>query len=393
MGDEVISSRPPVVGQRLALSISDIGFGGEGVARHNDFVIFVSFVLEGEEVEAEVVEVKKQFARARLLAILKSSPWRVAAPCRYFGECGGCQYQHMDYERQLEVKGKQVADLMERIGGFSRDLVDAVIPCPQPYHYRNRVMVRSYWNKAKQALDIGFLRADSRQVVDIEECQIAEPELNAELQGIRSKPPARPGLKFVLRKLPEGWVVPPDSFFQNNFFLLPRLVAAVRDRIRDSGSRFLVDAYCGVGFFGLELADALEAFIGVEVDQNAIKAARQNAAARGCRNGQFIQGRAELLLPELLRRFDAKATSVLIDPPRTGCPPESLESLRRNRPRQILYVSCHPATLARDLNALCADGVFELARVTPLDMFPQTQHVECVADVRLSARDSVTGSV
>lgn len=393
MGDEVISSQPPVVGQRLALSISDIGFGGEGVARHNDFVIFVPFVLAGEEVEAEVVEVKKQFARARLLAILKSSPWRVAAPCRYFGECGGCQYQHMHYERQLEVKGKQVADLMERIGGFSRDLVDAVIPCPQPYHYRNRVMVRSYWNKSKQALDIGFLRADSRQVVDIEECQIAEPELNAELQGIRSKPPARPGLKFVLRKLPDGWVVPADSFFQNNFFLLPRLVAAVRDRIQDSGSRFLVDAYCGVGFFGLELADALEAFIGVEVDHNAIKSARQNAAARGCRNGQFIQGRAELLLPELLRRFDATATSVLIDPPRTGCPPESLGSLRRNRPRQILYVSCHPATLARDLNALCADGVFELARVTPLDMFPQTQHVECVADVRLAARDSVTGSV
>jgi 23S rRNA (uracil1939-C5)-methyltransferase len=130
----------------------------------------------------------------------------------------------------------------------------------------------------------------------------------------------------------------------------------------------------------------------VEVDHNAIKAARQNASARGCRNGQFIQGRAELLLPELLRRFDAKSTSVLIDPPRTGCPPESLESLRQNRPRQILYVSCHPATLARDLNALCADGVFELARVTPLDMFPQTQHVECVADVRLAARDSVTGS-
>jgi tRNA/tmRNA/rRNA uracil-C5-methylase (TrmA/RlmC/RlmD family) len=391
MGDEAISSSPPAVGQRLSLVVSDIGFGGEGVARHNDFVLFIPFVLAGEEVVAEVVEVKKNFARARLVTIHKASASRVTPPCRYFGECGGCQYQHMAYPLQLEVKRKQVADLMERIGGFSSALVGEIVPCPQAYHYRNRIMVRSYWNKQKQGFDLGFLRADSRQVVDIEECQIAEPELNSQLQALRSKPPARPGLKFVLRKLPENWVVPADSFFQNNFILLPQLVTVVRERLEQSGARFLIDAYCGVGFFGLELAESLEAFIGVEVDHHAIKAARQNAAGRGCRNGQFIQGRAELLLPELLRRFDADATAVLMDPPRTGCPPESLEALRRNRPRQVLYVSCHPATLARDLNALCADGVFELARVTPLDMFPQTQHVECVADVRLAARDPAAG--
>ncbi len=297
----------------------------------------------------------------------------------------------MQYALQLEVKRKQVIDLMERIGGFSRAVVGEVVPCPQAYHYRNRIMVRSYWNKARQALDIGFLRADSRQVVDIDECQIAEPELNEELQRVRRQPPPRGGLKVVLRKFPPGWVVPPDSFFQNNFFLLPELVAAVRARIRSSGARFLIDAYCGVGFFGLELAGVVESFIGVEVDHHAIKSARQNAAARDCRNGQFIEGRAELLLPELLRRLRAEATCVLIDPPRTGCPPVALESLRQNRPRQILYVSCHPATLARDLNVLCAGGVFELAHVTPLDMFPQTQHVECVADVRLAARDPAAG--
>jgi tRNA/tmRNA/rRNA uracil-C5-methylase (TrmA/RlmC/RlmD family) len=391
MGDETISSSPLAVGQRLSLVVSDVGFGGEGVARHDDFVVFIPFVLTGEEVEAEIVEVKKHFARARLIAILKPSDLRVTPPCRYFGECGGCQYQHMAYSLQLVVKRKQVVDLLERIGGFSSALVGELVPCPQSFHYRNRIMVRSYWNKAKQGFDVGFLRADSRQVVDIEECQIAESELNEQLQVLRRKPPARAGLKFVLRKLPGGWVVPPDSFFQNNFFLLPQLVTAVRERLEESGARYLIDAYCGVGFFGLELAASLEAFIGVEVDHHAIKAARQNAAARGCRNGHFIQGRAELLLAQLLQRFPSDATAVLIDPPRTGCPPESIEALRRNRPRQILYVSCHPATLARDLNALCADGVFELARVTPLDMFPQTQHVECVADVRLAARDPVAG--
>jgi 23S rRNA (uracil1939-C5)-methyltransferase len=176
--------------------------------------------------------------------------------------------------------------------------------------------------------------------------------------------------------------VPPDSFFQNNFFLLPKLVETVRARLRDGGTQFLVDAYCGVGFFGIEVGDLVESFVGVEIDHQAIKAAKRNAAAHGRTNGEFIEGRAEQLLPGILQRFDAGATSILIDPPRTGCPPAGLDSLRASRPAQVLYVSCHPATLARDLNALCADGVFELKSVTPLDMFPQTQHVECVADLR-----------
>ena len=129
----------------------------------------------------------------------------------------------------------------------------------------------------------------------------------------------------------------------------------------------------------------MEAFAGVEIDHAAILAAKANAAARGLTNGQFIEGDAERLLPTILKRFAAEATTVVIDPPRTGCPPSGLEALRKAGPAQVLYVSCHPATLARDLNALCAGGVFSLRNVTPLDMFPQTQHVECVADLRRGA--------
>jgi 23S rRNA (uracil1939-C5)-methyltransferase len=183
--------------------------------------------------------------------------------------------------------------------------------------------------------------------------------------------------------MPEGWVVPRDSFFQNNFFLLPELVNTVRSYFMDSGSRFLIDLYCGVGFFGIELADLADAFLGVELDKKAVQSARQNAERRGITNGDFQMGPAEELLPHVLQSFPAKDTTVLIDPPRTGCPASGLELLRETKPKQILYVSCHPATLARDLNALCAGGVYEVKRVKPLDMFPQTQHVECVADVRL----------
>jgi len=385
MSETALSPHAP--GQRVIVTITDIAFGGEGVGRIAQFVVFVPFVVLGEEVEAELTEVKKHFARARLIRVIKSSPDRVTPQCRYFGECGGCQYQHIDYPRQLELKHKQIADLFERIGGFPKGVVSPVVPCPQPYHYRNRIMIRSQWNKPEQKLNIGFIRADSRLVVDLDECQIAEPALNEQIRHVRANPPPKGGLKVVLRIPPEDWQVPRDSFFQNNFFLLPRLVETVRERLRDAGSRFLIDAYCGVGFFGIAAGDLVESFLGVEVDHQAIKSARVNALKHGRTNGEFLEGRAEELLPEMLQRFDAAKTTILIDPPRTGCPPVGLESLRQNRPAQVLYVSCHPATLARDLNVLCADGVFELRNVTPLDMFPQTQHVECVADLRL-ARNS-----
>ena len=370
------------IGQRLLVTITDLAFGGEGVARVHDFVVFVSFVIVGEEVEVEIIEVKKNFARAKLLQVLKPSLLRVQPPCSYFGECGGCQYQHLAYEAQLEIKRKQVRDLFERVGGFSRELVKSVVPCPKQYGYRNRIMIRSQWNKPEQRLNIGFIRHDNRLVVDIEECRISEPALNEQIRHVRAHPPPKGGLKVVLRVAPEGWEVPRDSFFQNNFFLLPKLVDTVRECILDSGIRSLIDTYCGVGFFGIELADIVASFTGIELDAQAIKAAQRNAATRGVTNGQFISGATEELLPTLLQRFQAHETALLLDPPRAGCRPATLRLLREARPAQIIYVSCHPATLARDLNVLCAGSVFELKQVIPLDMFPQTQHVECVADLR-----------
>ena len=170
-------------GAKLKLTIDDIAFGGEGVGRVDDFVVFVPFVAPGETVEVELTEVKKRFARARLLRVLQPSPERAAPACPYFGECGGCQYQHLDYPAQLRIKHKQIADLFQRIGGFDGALIDPVTPCPQPYGYRNRIMIRSQWDKFKQGLNIGFIRADNRLVVDIQECKIAEPALSAANPG------------------------------------------------------------------------------------------------------------------------------------------------------------------------------------------------------------------
>jgi len=401
---------PLKIGDQFTLTIHDIAFGGEGVGRLNieprdeervsragsssildprlstldgsSMVVFVPFVLVGEVVAVEIREVKKHFARARLLRVVQPSPERVEPACRYFGACGGCQYQHVDYAAQLQFKQKQIADLFEHVGKFPPDLVAPVVPCPQPFGYRNRIMIRSQWNKPEQKLNIGFVRWDCGLVEDIEECKIAEPALNQEIRRVRQNPPPKGGIKVVLRIPPENWDVPPDSFFQNNFFLLPKLVETVREFLRASGARHLVDLYCGVGFFSIELAEAVESFVGVEYDQRAIQSARHNAAARKIGNGRFIAATVEEVLPELRKRVSPQMTTVILDPPRKGCLPRTLEFLREMKPAQIVYVSCHPATMARDLNILCGNGVFDLRRVTPLDMFPQTQHVECVADVR-----------
>ena len=373
---------PLKIGDKITLTIHDVAFGGEGVGRIEEFVVFIPFVITGETVLAEITEVKKNFARGRLLQVEKPSPERTTPECQYFTHCGGCQYQHISYPVQLAMKQRQIADLFERIGKIARSVVAPVIPCPAPYGYRNRIMIRSQWNGRAKKLEIGFIRADNNYVEDIEECKIAEPALNEQLREVRANPPPKGGIKVVLRVQPENWEVPPDSFFQNNFFLLPKLVETVREFLAAGGSRHLIDLYCGVGFFGIETAGSVESFVGVEYDQRAIHAARQNAAARQITNGEFIAAKVEEALPELLQKFSTDKTAVILDPPRKGCWPETLALLRQNRPAQIIYVSCHPATMARDLNILCGDGVFELARVQPLDMFPQTQHVECVADLR-----------
>ncbi len=290
---------------KLTLTIHDLAFGGEGVGRIEDFVVFVPFVIVGETVEAEITEVKKNFARAKLLRVVTPSPERVAPECRYFGACGGCQYQHIDYAAQLRFKHKQIADLFERVGKISRAVVAPVIPCPSPYGYRNRIMIRSQWNGPAKKLEIGFIRTDNQFVEDIEECKIAEPALNEQIKQVRANPPPKGGIKVVLRVQPEDWEVPQDSFFQNNFFLLPKLVETVREFLKAGGARHLIDLYCGVGFFGIEAADVVESFVGVEYDQLAIAAARQNAASRKITNGEFIAAKVEDVLPELLQKFSA----------------------------------------------------------------------------------------
>jgi tRNA/tmRNA/rRNA uracil-C5-methylase (TrmA/RlmC/RlmD family) len=301
--------------------------------------------------------------------------------CQYFGECGGCQYQHVDYEAQQRIKLEQVRNLFQRIGGFEPEVVRDLIPSPMPFSYRNRIMIRRQWDKNRQQAVYGFLRAQSRLAFDLERCEIAEEALNEQLLEMRKNPPPRNMQKVVLRMMPDDWEIHRESFFQNNFHLLPKLVEVVRERLSDAGTKHLVDAYCGIGFFSISLADLLESFVGIDIDKQCILPARKNLEARGIDNGEFLLGKTEEHMDALLERFPAEDTTIILDPPRKGCRKEGLEMLLKAKPRQVIYVSCHPATLARDLKWLCDNG-YALQSVTPLDMFPQTQHVEGVSDLR-----------
>ena len=371
------------IGDLVDLEITDVAFGGEGVGRFEGFVVFVPFVITGEKVEARITEIHKQFARAELFKIIKASAHRLNPECGFYGECGGCQYQHIAYEEQLRIKHKQVSDLFERIGGQPKDVVMQVAACRSPFHYRNRIMVRSQYNRETKEMNVGFLRHQSRLVVDVPECAIAEPELNKAMQKVRIDPPRKNGVKFTLRVYPEQWDLPPDSFFQVNFHQLPTMVNAVGDLLLDADTKYLIDAYCGVGFFSLSLAEKVESYVGVEVDHRAILSARKNAETMKRSNGSFIQAPTEDVIDDLVAKFQPEMTTIILDPPRKGCHASILEVLQRTKPKQIIYVSCHPATLSRDVKSLCSNGLFRVNKVAPLDMFPQTQHVECVTDIRL----------
>ena len=320
----------------LELVIDDIAFGGKGVGRVEGKAVFVPFTIEGERVTARVVREKKSFAEAELVKVTEASAQRVAPQCPYFGRCGGCSYQHMSYEHQLHWKSRQVRQALRRIGKFREPPLRPIVPSPQDYQYRNRITVH-----VEKGI-VGFFRHDAHRLIDIERCPISLPEVNDELTVLRARHP-RDG-HYTLRA---ALISPNESL--------------------------LIDAYCGAGFFAKRLLAKFPRVVGLDWDIHAIAAAEANATEAEA----YIAGDLALHLGEHLRQADPKTTTVVVDPPATGLAEDVREVLRRNPPRTLLYVSCNPPTLARDLADL--GPTFALESVTPFDMFPQTAEIEVLA--------------
>jgi 23S rRNA (uracil1939-C5)-methyltransferase len=342
----------------LPLEIHDVAFGGKGVARHNGKVYFVPFTIPGEKVSARVVRQKKNFGEAELSAVEMASPDRVAPPCPYFGECGGCSYQHIAYARQLQIKAAQVEQTLRRVGRMEKVPMRPIIGAPRPYGYRNRIRVHSEGGVT------GFFAYDARVLVDIEQCALAVPEVNRALRRLRETP-VREG-DYSLRAPGGG-----PYFEQTNPEVAALLIETIRASVRGKG--VLVDAYCGAGLFARALADRFEKVVGIEESVAAVESARRSAQP----HESYIAGEVGAHLGEVLSLHAPGQTTLLVDPPTEGLAPRVCDLLLGGAPAEVIYVSCNPGTLARDLAALGSS--YELLGVTPLDMFPQTAEIEVVA--------------
>jgi tRNA/tmRNA/rRNA uracil-C5-methylase (TrmA/RlmC/RlmD family) len=351
------------------LKIEDVAFGGKGVAREKGKAVFVPFTIEGELVSAEIVREKKHFAEAELVNVREPSPDRIQPQCPYFGDCGGCAYQHITYEHQLAIKWRQVRDVLQRIGKLKDVPMRPMIPSPEQYGYRNRITVH-----AREGV-VGFFRRDSNRLIDIESCPISRDEVNRALAELRAQPQVHDG-HYTLR-VPSG----PRVFSQTNEAVANALHHLISQFI-PAAQELLIDAYCGAGFFAKGLLDKFVRIIGIDWDKFAIKAAKENTTAKET----YIAGDVDLELERLRSTtptFQREKTTLIIDPPATGLTTKTPQAIVDLAPATLIYVSCNPATLARDLREL--QNKFTINSVTPLDMFSQTAEIEVVAHLQTSS--------
>jgi len=395
------------VGDIVEITTERLTYGGDAIARHEGLAIFVPFAAPDEKLRVRIIERKNRFARATIEQIVEPSPSRREPPCKYFGDCGGCQLQHLDYSTQLESKTRFVRDALERIAQI-RWPDKIVIRSANEFGYRGRAQLKIDPRRRR----IGFNRAASNDICDVETCAVLVPELEEALHSLRSTienrtatnesrtfrsqieiaagddrvafEPAIENLQGGPVRRSVGQYVynfSASTFFQGNIELL---AALIDEAVGHQSGKLAVDLYAGVGLFTIPLGRTFERVIGVEGNETASRFASQNIAENGAGNVEFHTSSVESWLKNAVDNKFASPDLLLLDPPRAGAS-EALSNMIALRPSNIVYVSCDPATLARDLKSLTAEG-YGLSQVTAIDLFPQTYHVETVATLKRSVR-------
>lgn len=393
-------------GEVVGMTIDNIAFGGAGVGRVRGMVVFVPFTMTGEEVEVEIRSVRKRYALGILRHILTPSAWRIEPACRYYGSCGGCQLQHMAYERQLDLKERQVGEIFSRLGKCQTPPVCQIIPSSRQLHYRGKADYHIMTTPAGRFLRMGFKSIEENDVLDITRCEIVEESINLSCRVLREglQRRTRPCLKerqtiwsspeegkiipvpgehreaTLLTKIvkKQRLVVPYEGFFQVNTTLVDALVDQVLLLADLKGGETVLDGYCGVGLFSLFLAVSAASILGIDFNGAAVQAAVFNLREAGFDNAVFLRGDVGGVMRQRSAQGNAKADIVILDPPRSGCAREVLDAVKGMAPSKVIYISCNPATQARDIRYLMDNG-FSLSRLQPIDMFPQTGHIEVVA--------------
>lgn len=436
----------------LTLDIIDMGVNGEGIAKHENVVIFVPFALVGEKVKAQIINTKSSFYVAKLVEVVSESPFRVTPPCPVFRKCGGCSLQHLKYEKQLEFKTNLVKNNLKRIGGIET----VVLPCiasDVQYAYRNKIQMPVGANGG--GFVIGMFANYSHRIVPTNVCLLQDSETNKIIQivnefmsennisgyneqtgkGVVRHIVARTlnnqilivlvingknvkNIEKLIEKLNKNYEnfglylntnlkqtnvilgeefkhvhglnslknteygisyeILPQSFMQVNNFIKTKIYEKVFEIINQNDFDVVIDAYSGAGLLSAMMAKVAKQVIGIEIVQPAVECANLLAKHNNLTNMVNICGDCAVELPKVILKLENKKSCVVLDPPRKGCDKIVLESIKNSNPDFIIYISCNPATLARDLKILTENSQFSINFVQPYDMFPQTPHVETV---------------
>lgn len=462
-------------GSEVELLIESAAFKGKGVAKHNNLAVFVPDTAPGDKVLARIVKRKKSYREAKLLEILEPSPDRIDPRCRHASQCGGCTWQHLPYQIQLQIKQQQVADHMERIAHLDPSIVRTIIGCEDEFYYRNKMeysfgtrrwLSQEEIERDEYVDDSGFsagLHAPGRfdKILNLKECHLQdpvsfnildalrgyclqsgipaydtfsnsgfmrhlvirtsghtddlmvnlvtnshEPELIQEMAAhLLSKFPSITTIVNNINDQPNPTAVgrvqhiihgpgtitdsigkhtfkiDPNAFFQTNTKQAEKLYETARKFGGFQDHEILYDLYCGVGTLSLYMSKDVKKVIGVELVEVAVNNARANAAANNVKNAEFHLGDMKDTLNEHLLSKTGKPDCILTDPPRSGMHPDVVNELIRLKIPRIIYVSCNPSTMARDLKEL--KETYNVESVQPVDMFPQTYHIEAVTRLTL----------
>ncbi|MBN1543473.1 23S rRNA (uracil(1939)-C(5))-methyltransferase RlmD [candidate division KSB1 bacterium] len=461
-------------GDELELTIEDLAFGGQGVARVDKWVVFVERTLPGQKIRARIVKKRKNYLQAHVTALLSPSPHQIAPECAHFGDCGGCLLQNLDYSQQLAAKTDQVVDALQRLGGFRDVTVDPIIPSRELYFYRNKMefsFSRSRWltpceiasgaDLTQEGLFLGLhAKGFYDKIIDIVDCRLIDPLANEIVDAVRefARQSGLPAYStrdhngfyrfLVLRrsKRVDEWMVnlitrdyndlivaeftrqmtqrfpqitsllmsttaskaavafseqetvlagkstidekigdwvfeiSSNSFFQTNSMQAAVLYEQVRRDARLTGGENVYDLYCGAGTISIFMSRDAARVTGFEAIPSAVNDAQRNCVRNRVDNCEFVAGDLKDLLADTDFRLHqhGKPDVMIIDPPRSGMHSKTVEAILQLAPQRIVHVSCNPTTLARDLQILCRTD-YQLLKVTPVDMFPHTAHIEAVA--------------
>lgn len=434
--------------------VDNLGSNGEGIGKIAGYTIFVEGALPEEEIEVKIIKTKKNYGFGKLVKILKPSSERIEPVCEIFNKCGGCDIQHLSYERQLEYKKQKVEDALSRIGEIVDVKVENTIGMDNPYNYRNKVQLPV--GGTKGIIDIGFYAKRSHRIIETTSCHLQDKEneeiiniIKAYMMENNVRPYDEKNHKGLIRhivtrksnkdgsinitivingnKLPNQdllinrlssldnikgiclninkektnvifgqeiktiwgqdyiidsisdieYKITPKSFYQVNPKQTKILYEKALEYADLDGDEIVWDAYCGIGTITLFLAKKAKKVYGVEIVEEAINDAIENARLNDINNVEFFIGKAEEIITKKYKEENIIADVIVVDPPRKGCDEALLNTIIKMEPKKLVYVSCDPATLARDLKILVTNG-YKVMKVQPVDMFPQTVHVETV---------------